>query len=149
MCESLAQHRETSTQGRQLQGVRKTKIKDNTVTVYWFFKSFVGLFQIPLLWQWDMQRPSSSCCFFFDFADNLIVTILFQIISFMSENDKLLGLRTPPPPPPPLPTYLAKPPVLTCHKYDMTLSSTQFFIRNEKDPWRSFVILIHASTFTR
>ena len=43
MCESLVQHQKTSTQGKQVQGVQA---KDNKVAAYWFFKSFVGLFQI-------------------------------------------------------------------------------------------------------
>ena len=44
--QALVQHQEKLTQGRQVQVVCKTKIRDIKVIANLFFKSIVGLFQI-------------------------------------------------------------------------------------------------------
>ena len=82
ICESLVHHQEMSTLGRQVQSVRKTKIKDIKVTAYWFFKYFVGLFQIRQLWQWaEMEMCMEQVSIFYlDFDVSIVlVTILFHI----------------------------------------------------------------------
>ena len=97
MCESLAQHRETSLR----EGNCKVSEKRKSKIIKWPYIDFSNLLLVSSKFHCcDSQicRGQVPVVFFFDFADNLIVTILFHIISFMSENDKLLGLRTPPTP---------------------------------------------------
>ena len=46
MYESLGRHQIMSTQARQVQGVRKTEIKDIKAVILWLVKDFLGPYQM-------------------------------------------------------------------------------------------------------
>ena len=49
-CESLVRHQIMSTQARQVQGVRKTEIKDIKAVILWLVKNFLGPYQMWIIW---------------------------------------------------------------------------------------------------
>ena len=117
---------------------------------YWFFKSFLGLFQIRQLCQWLMKLPEwkyveNKFHFFPNFADVLIVlvTILFHILMEFP-NCSIFDVRKPR-------DFVAQNTLHTLPNlqflgvvpmtWDMTWACTYgSFVRDKKYPWRKVLL---------